>query len=723
MKTNPNHLLVVLIILFSSYQVTGQKLSTKIEPSKTKNAPFNSEFCATDFFHNQKMESDPEYNRRYLQTKEVINKISSQQNKISNSNIYQIPVVVHVMHKGEPVGNGTNISNKDVKRGIEYLNNYWRKVSGSNGFGEGVDMQIEFALAVQDENGNCTDGIDRVDMSGVTAYVSNGVNVHGSAGIDDYLSSGGINSLKEYSIWDTNKYYNIWIVDEIDNKNCSSSSFTAGYAYYASAHGQPQDGVVILICSYLDESSTTLAHEIGHAFNLLHTFDGDNNGTTCGDDGIFDTPSHKRTSSISPSIYFDCSNSDANTCDPTFNQVINPETGFTRNSGTHQDHMHNYMDYTGCPTEFTGGQRAVVKTALTGTRASFLTSPALTPPSTAAVNFTTNASSACLGNTLTFKDESSCTPNTFTNTGYNNISFLWTIDNGVDPAYTSTDQNPSITFNNLGTYNVTLQITNSHGVTSLTKANYIYVINGVVPGCSISSFNNNNDYNNGVTNVSFNTLNNATSTFIPSTAMQDFTCSYNTTISTNTSYNLNVSYKSRSNFSQYLEVWIDWDNSGVFETTNSNGTNELVLTDNIPASSVGTPSASITPPATATLNTLLRMRVLSEANSSPNMCGNGFIQRADDYGVRITSTTLSIKDFSNSKFQIYPNPAQDYLIVSLEVKDIIRAYEIYDITGKKVLNSSKIDQKLINIAELPSGFYVLKLKTDNAVLMGKFIKK
>ena len=49
------------------------------------------------------------------------------------------------------------------------------------------------------------------------------------------------------------------------------------------------DGSVVLICTYLEEGSTsTWAHEMGHALEpYLHTFDGDDpdNGR-CGDDGI-----------------------------------------------------------------------------------------------------------------------------------------------------------------------------------------------------------------------------------------------------------------------------------------------------------------------------------------------------------------------------------------------------------------------------------------------------
>jgi len=641
MKIKNYSLSFLLIFLLIGYTSSGQKLNPQVEPSENKNKPFNSEFCGTDFFHNQKMKTDEAYRIRHNKSTEAIKKITSQPYKIAAGGISQIPVVVHVMHKGEAVGTGTNISDDDVKKGIKYLNNYWRKVSGSPGFGDGVDMKIEFVLAIQDENGNCTTGIDRVNMSGVPAYVSNGVNRSSTNGIPDYDATGGVNSLKEYSVWDPTKYYNVWIVDEIDNKNCfSGGSYTAGYAYYASSHGQLYDGSVVLICSYLNETDVTWAHEMGHAFNLPHTFDDDDtNGddvvVKCGDDGIADTPKHKRTSSISPSIYFNCTNSDANACDPTFNQVINPDNGFTRNSGTHQDHMHNYMDYTGCSTEFTGGQRTVTSAALSTQRASFLTSPALTPTAPATVFFTSSATNVCLGNAITFYDESSCTPNTYTNSTYTNISFLWTFNNNVNSPITSTLQNPTITFPNTGVYDVTLAVTNSHGTTSLQKIGNIAVTPGVVASCSITSTNNNGNFTIGVTKVSFNSINNTTTIFIPANAMNDFTCSKNTTVFSGNSYPLTVNYKSRSTGRAFLEVWIDWDNSGTFQTSNSNGVNERVLTNDIPASSTGSPSVSITPPASATLNTLLRMRVISEHTKSPTVCGAGTYQRSDDYGVYV----------------------------------------------------------------------------------------
>ena len=634
MKIKPYLLFVIFTLLFFNSGVHAQIIKPLVDVNEVK--PINPDFCGSDYFHNQKMKNDPQYKARHLKTAASIQKITSQQGKLPNG-ILQVPVVVHIMHKGEAIGTGTNISNEDVKKGIAYLNNYWRKVAGSEGDGAGVDMKIEFSLAVQDENGDCTNGIERVDMSSVPAYVSNGVNNGGSGGIADYSSGGGVNSLKEYSIWNPTQYYNVWIVDEINNKNCNSNStYIAGYAFYASSHGYLYDGSVVLICSYLDESSHIWAHEMGHAFNLRHTFEGDDpDKGQCGDDGIFDTPRHIRTSSISPSIYWDCNNSDVNTCDPTFNEVINPDNGFIRNTGTHQDHMHNYMDYTGCPSEFTGGQRSVVNAALTGIRGSFLSSAGLTPPSAATVYFSSSVPTVCLGDSVVFNDESSCTPNTYTNTGYDAVTFLWTINNGVDAPYTSTDQNPTIVFSNSGVYDVTLAVTNPYGTTSLTKAKSISVSAGVLAGCIVTSSVNDNNYGNGVTNMSFNTISNITSTYIPSSAMLDFTCSNNTTVHVGTPYNLDVTYKSRSTGSQYLEVWIDWDNSGTFQASNSHGVNERVLIDDIVSSATGTPSAIVTPPATAVLNTLLRMRVVSDYTRAPVLCGNGYILRADDYGVYV----------------------------------------------------------------------------------------
>ncbi len=78
-------------------------------------------------------------------------------------------------------------------------------------------------------------------------------------------------------------------------------------------------------------------------------------------------------------------------------------------------------------------------------------------------NFTVNNTIGCTGNTLNFTDLSTGNP-TF---------WSWSFPGG-SPS-TSTLQNPTVTYNIAGTYNVTLTVTNSSGSNSLTKSNYITI--------------------------------------------------------------------------------------------------------------------------------------------------------------------------------------------------------------------------------------------------------
>jgi len=719
MKINYTKVFIMFCFFFSLI-TNGQTLTPLPANQATQNGTQQRtqgipEFCGTDSLHDEKMKSDPDYKKRHEEMLESIGTAASSQRRLPNG-VLQVPVVVHVMHKGETIGTGTNISDEEVKLGLKYLNNYWRSISDTYGDGDGVDMKIEFVLAIQDPNGNMTNGIDRVDLSTDDAYVNNGVNRRENSGISD-------TELKAYSVWDPYKYYNVWIIDEIDNTNCfTGTSYIAGYAYYASAHGQSVDGSVVLICTYLEEGSNTWAHEMGHALNLPHTFDGDDpdNGI-CGDDGIPDTPEHIRTSGITPSIYWDCGTTTSNNCDLAFNQVINPETGYTRSSGTHQDHMFNHMDYSGCSSEFTGGQRNVATNALTagrGSRKSYFEGSALVPVAAAVVDFN-SPSIICLGDVTTFTDLSANTPNSFTNNGYDNISFAWTFDNGADTAITSTDQNPSIIFSNSGTYDVTLEITNLQGTSSLTKQNSFIITSSSLPTyCEVTSLNSLGNYGTGVTRVSFNNLSNITSTSNVSPIVRDFRCSKNTQINVDISYDLTVDYNAINDYSQRATVWIDWDNNGTFDS------DEKVLDDNVDSGNAGSYSAtvSVTPPTDVVTGIPLTMRVISVTRDSGNSCGEGLIKRADEYGV-LVNATLNTKTVNTSQLKLFPNPVQDELTLTLQNNAPLSAYEIYDISGKKVMTSTLNPSNRIQVSELSKGMYFMKIKAGNLEMIGKFIKK
>ena len=82
--------------------------------------------------------------------------------------VYQIPVVVHVIHNGEAVGTGTNISDAQIQSQIAVLNEDFQRLNSdaSNTPTEFLpvagSMNIEFVLARQDPERVASSGIVRV---------------------------------------------------------------------------------------------------------------------------------------------------------------------------------------------------------------------------------------------------------------------------------------------------------------------------------------------------------------------------------------------------------------------------------------------------------------------------------------------------------------------------------------------------------------------------------
>jgi PKD repeat protein len=383
--------------------------------------------------------------------------------------------------------------------------------------------------------------------------------------------------------------------------------------------------------------------------------------------------------------------------------------------------MFNHMDYSGCSSEFTGGQRNVATNALTagrGSRKSYFEGSALVPVAAAVVDFN-SPSIICLGDVTTFTDLSANTPNSFTNNGYDNISFAWTFDNGADTAITSTDQNPSIIFSNSGTYDVTLEITNLQGTSSLTKQNSFIITSSSLPTyCEVTSLNSLGNYGTGVTRVSFNNLSNITSTSNVSPIVRDFRCSKNTQINVDISYDLTVDYNAINDYSQRATVWIDWDNNGTFDS------DEKVLDDNVDSGNAGSYSAtvSVTPPTDVVTGIPLTMRVISVTRDSGNSCGEGLIKRADEYGV-LVNATLNTKTVNTSQLKLFPNPVQDELTLTLQNNAPLSAYEIYDISGKKVMTSTLNPSNRIQVSGLSKGLYFIKVKAAKSELISRFMKK
>jgi|GEM_PF-3862834 len=130
--------------------------------------------------------------------------LSLNKNFVDNDQVILIPVVVHVIHNGEAVGVGRNISDAQVNSQITVLNQDFRKTVGTRGHNThpaGVDCKIEFVLAKRTPAGAASNGINRVNINtaGFTAPP------HTTAYVDA--------TIKPATIWDAARYMNMWSVD------------------------------------------------------------------------------------------------------------------------------------------------------------------------------------------------------------------------------------------------------------------------------------------------------------------------------------------------------------------------------------------------------------------------------------------------------------------------------------------------------------------------------
>lgn len=323
--------------------------------------------CGFDHAHNQLMQQSANYayNVNEFNTKWATQqKIANQARFIINGTdtVYEIPVVVHVIYDTNPtIGSVYNPSNAQINSMIAYLNDtyaaQWAAYPDTNN--GGVRVPMKFVLAKRDPNCGPTTGINRVSGASVPGYSTNGIKRSGTLGADEA-------TIKNLSIWPNTDYYNIWIVNKIDGKDgiTGTGTFVAGYAYMAGTPA-PLDGTIML-ASQAVAGSITLPHEIGHAFNLYHTFNG-SVGTTCATnnncnfngDFVCDTDPVLQTN-------FNCPlPTDINVCTGT-------PYGFL---------ARNFMDYSNCQDRFTPGQRARMRAALLGARLTLaMSTGAVAPP-------------------------------------------------------------------------------------------------------------------------------------------------------------------------------------------------------------------------------------------------------------------------------------------------------------------------------------------------------
>lgn len=372
---------------------------------------------------------------------------NSPQNKGASvdSPILVFPVVVHIFHEY----GAENITDDQVYSAIEILNRDFKKQNADTAdvlpyFKSRIGKtNIEFRMAQIDPQGNCTRGVTRT----VSSLTRNGRQHSQMADI--------IN-------WDTRKYLNIYIVRAIEG--------AGAFSYHPGAFpvGSKMHGVV---CSYTQfggvGSSTgnfaerTIPHEVGHYFNLPHTWGQTNTpgvAENCtDDDGVDDTPN---TIGVG-------------------NQGCNRNMASCAGDPDPYTNVENIMDYSNCARMFTIGQVQRMRAAMRGSAArNTLWQPAnlvatgtndgYTPVRCAPKADFDGPSTTCTNTAVEFQDKS----------WKDTVSaWKWSVvgnTNGVTIA-DPTAKNSEFSFAEPGDYTIKLKVSNAAGSDSIVKEKIITV--------------------------------------------------------------------------------------------------------------------------------------------------------------------------------------------------------------------------------------------------------
>lgn len=648
----------------------------------------------------------PELRQRFNAYQAQANTEQNQQQQRTAVANYTIPVVFHVLHQY----GAENISDAQINDQIAIFNRDFNRQNADttvvitpfkNLIG---DVHFAFQLAKKDPSGNCTSGINRYYDVNTAAWEGDGAN---------YIYT-----------WDPTKYLNIYVVRAI-------ASGAAGYAYYPGSLSPGDDMDAILILSaYVGSIGTSsvgksraLTHEVGHWFNLQHTWGNTNNpGVACGNDQVNDTPVTKGFTS--------CPTQAASAvCTP----------------GIFENYQ-NYMDYSYCSVMFTPDQVTRMTNAINNgvvgrnnlSSASNLNFTGIAPVANCApkANFTSNKQIVCINQPVSYTDISNISAPT---------SWSWTFPGGT-PA-TSSVQNPTVSYSAPGTYSVLLTATNANGSTSESKVNYISVVSApqtaslqegfessAIPNTTWSVRNmaslSTNWQQTSVAAASGSKSAKVDQSIEAGTSVELYSPAYNFAampgvalnfkwagaerdVSTTTSFdvlNVQFSIDCGANWTPRLSRTIKTGVVGVSASQPGNfvPNSSQFYQDNVPLAGL-----------TGATNVLFKFRFTAEIGSS-----NHFY--IDDINLSSATGIAEIPLVSN--ILIFPNPASDLVTVDFDLVDNKNvSVEMKDVLGRvvKTADTKPLQaghhQMSMPLGDIAKGIYFISIKSNAQVLTQKLV--
>jgi hypothetical protein len=190
--------------------------------------------------------------------------------------VLELPVLFHVVHFGEGVGEGPNLSADAIMGLLGVLNDSFANRNGSLD-PNAVDARVRFRLARTGPGGNTLPepGIDRLDGSRWDVGIGNDDDIAG----DHRFGANEQWRLAGETFWNPREYLNLWVLP-VNPPGYSWATTAQVYSDHPLPGLDPvQPGLDVPSSENfgnlaLDTGTghVAIAHEVGHRLGLLHTF-------------------------------------------------------------------------------------------------------------------------------------------------------------------------------------------------------------------------------------------------------------------------------------------------------------------------------------------------------------------------------------------------------------------------------------------------------------------